>query len=296
MADPAAHSDALAAVFGQMPAYAPHIASYEDRLDQNPEWALSEGSRFFEEKSALQDALRRVARRLDELNVPYAVAGGMALFKHGFRRFTEDVDILVNRAAIKTIHRELDGRGYLPPFAGSKNLRDTELGVRIEFIITGGYPGDGQPKPVAFPDPATVAVELDGVKYVNLPTLVELKLASGMTNARRGRDLDDVQDLIETLNLSADFADRLNPYVHDKYRELWTAVRGAAKRFMLLCRKESLPADLLDAMRADGVVEEPAGDELVHLTTTDPDVARKYDMHDEAEFLGQDDDRSSVSP
>jgi hypothetical protein len=289
MADQAAHSDALAAVFGQAPAYAPDIASYEKRLDQNPEWALSEGSRFFEEKSAVQTTLRRIARRLDELNVPYAVAGGMALFKHGFRRFTEDVDILVNRAAIKTIHRELDGRGYLPPFAGSKNLRDTELGVKIEFIVTGDYPGDGQPKPVAFPDPASVAVELDGVKYVNLPTLVELKLASGMTNPRRGRDLNDVQDLIETLNLSAEFTDRLNPYVRDKYRELWTTVWGVPKRYMLLCCKDSLPAEMLAAMRADGVVEEPAGDdESARLITTDPDVARKYGMHDESEFLGPD--------
>lgn len=285
MADPATHPDAVAAVFGQVPAYAPHIASYEDRLDQNPEWALSEGSRFFEEKSAVQDALRRVARRLDELNVPYAIAGGMALFKHGFRRFTEDVDILVDRAALKTIHHELDGRGYLPPFAGSKNLRDTELGVKIEFIVTGDYPGDGQPKPVAFPDPAAVAVELEGVKYVNLPTLVELKLASGMTNSERMKDLADVQELIKTLSLPAEFADRLAPYVRGKYRELWTAVRGAAKRYMLRCRRESLAADLLAAMRADGVVEEPAGDENVRLVSIDFDVARKYGMHEESEFL-----------
>ena len=292
MADPAVHPDAVAAVFGPVSPHAPAaLTSYEERLDKNSEWALSEGSRFFEEKSAVQDALRRVARRLDELNVPYAVAGGMALFKHGFRRFTEDVDILVNRAALKTIHRELDGRGYLPPFAGSKNLRDTELGVKVEFIVTGEYPGDGQPKPVAFPDPAAVAVELDGVKYVNLPTLVELKLASGMTNAERMKDLADVQELIKTLSLPAEFADRLDPYVRGKYRELWRAERGAAKRYVMLSRKELLTDEALAAMRADGVVEEPAGDdEYVRLITTDPDVARKYDMHDEAEFLAHDGD------
>ena len=68
---------------------------YEERLDQDARWALAEGSRFFEEKSAVQDALRRIARRLDELGVPYAVGGGLAVFIHGFRRFTEDIDILV---------------------------------------------------------------------------------------------------------------------------------------------------------------------------------------------------------
>ena len=38
---------------------------------------------------------------------------------------------------LQEIHRRLDGLGYLPPFAGSKNLRDTEYGVRIEFLVTG---------------------------------------------------------------------------------------------------------------------------------------------------------------
>jgi hypothetical protein len=289
MADPATHPDAVGVVFGPVqPCAAGAAPPYEERLAKNPEWALSEGSRFFDEKAAVQDALRKIARRLDELNVPYAVAGGMALFRHGFRRFTEDVDILVDRAALKTIHRELDGRGYLPPFAGSKNLRDTELGVKIEFIVTGDYPGDGRPKPVAFPDPAAVTVELEGVKYVNLPTLVELKIASGMTNPNRIMDLGDVQRLIEAINLPAEFADRLHPYVRGKYRELWTATRGVPKRYMLLCRKESLAVETLNAMRTDGVVIEPAGasgDDYVRLVTTDPDVARKYGLHDEGEFL-----------
>jgi len=33
--------------------------------------------------------------------------------------------------------------------------------VRIEFLVSGQYPGDGKPKPVAFPDPADVAVKID---------------------------------------------------------------------------------------------------------------------------------------
>ena len=101
---------------------------------------------------------------------------------HGFRRFTEDVDILVTREALKAIHERLEGLGYVPPFAGSKNLRDTDSGVRIEFLVSGEFPGDGKPKPVAFPDPADVGVEIDGVRFLSLPSLVELKLASGMTD------------------------------------------------------------------------------------------------------------------
>lgn len=58
------------------------------------------------------------------------------------------------------VHKELEGRGYLPRFQGSKHLRDTELGVRIKFLVAGQYPGDGKEKPVTFPDPSNVAVSM----------------------------------------------------------------------------------------------------------------------------------------
>jgi hypothetical protein len=198
------------------------VIVYEQMLDENPRWALQEGSMHFERSSAVHLALQKIARRLDELGIPYAVAGGMALFLHGYRRFTEDVDILVTREGLQTIHAELEGRGYLPPFTGSKNLRDAEHGVRIEFLVAGDYPGDGKPKPVAFPDPAAVATVVDEVHLLNLTSLIELKLASGLTNPLRLKDIADVQELIRILKLPEDFADRLNPFVRDKYRELWT--------------------------------------------------------------------------
>ncbi|MCI0362907.1 MAG: nucleotidyl transferase AbiEii/AbiGii toxin family protein [Phycisphaerales bacterium] len=197
---------------------------YEQQLDANPSWALNEGGMHFENESAVHKTLRRIARRLDDLEIPYAVAGGMALFFHGYRRFTEDVDILITREGKDIAHRALEGLGYLPPFAGSKNLRDAESGVRIEFLIAGDYPGDGKPKPVRFPDPAQVAVSIDGVKFLSLPSLIELKLASGLTNPRRAKDLVDVQELIDVLRLTEDFANQLSPFVQAKYRELWRIV------------------------------------------------------------------------
>jgi hypothetical protein len=200
---------------------------YDEMLKRDRRWAMDEGDRHFQRDDSVFKSLRKIARRLEAIGVPYAVAGGMALDAHGFRRLTVDVDILVNREALKTIHEELGGLGYLPPFAGSKNLRDTEHGVRIEFLIAGEFPGDGKPKPVAFPDPATVGVEIKGVRYLSLPSLVELKIASGMTNLGRLKDLADVQELIKAAGLSAEFATELNPYVRDKYLELWHGVQDS---------------------------------------------------------------------
>lgn len=79
----------------------------------------------------------------------------------------------MTREGLEEIHRQLEGRGYLPPFEGSKQLRDTEAGVRVEFLVTGEYPGDGKPKPVAFPDPSTVGIEINGMSILTLPRLVE---------------------------------------------------------------------------------------------------------------------------
>jgi hypothetical protein len=111
--------------------------------------------------------------------------------------------------------------GYVPPFMGSKQLRDAESGVRIEFLVTGEYPGDGKPKPVRFPDPATVAIDLGGSSMITLPKLIELKLASGMTAPDRPRDLDDVIQLIRTNELPREFAATLDPWVRGKFDELW---------------------------------------------------------------------------
>jgi hypothetical protein len=200
---------------------------YEQLLDRNLDWALREGSMHFDQNNAVHKTLRKITRRLDELGIPYALVGGMALFFHGFRRFTEDVDLLVTSEGLKEVHRQLEGLGYVPPFAGSKHLRDAEHGVRVEFLVTGDYPGDGKPKPVAFPDPTESSMVINGIRCLRLSKLIELKLASGMTNPNRLRDLADVQDLIQTLNLPADLTTELNPFVRDKYTELWTAIQSS---------------------------------------------------------------------
>ena len=266
---------------------------------------MSEGSRFFQGQSETHHALGKITRKLVELGIDYVVVGGMAMFQHGYRRFTEDVDLLVTRTGLKEIHRQLEGLGYIPPFPGSKHLRDTEHGVKIEFLVTGEFPGDGKPKPVVFPTPESVATEIDGIRYISLQALIELKLASGMTNPERARDLADVLELIKALDLSSDFSDRLHPFVQARFKQLWEDAHPPAKRYVMLWRNkwltseaksleemiESLQAaaETLRAMLADGVTLDPEGgtsDDYAYLVTSDPVIAKKYDMHDESEFWG----------
>jgi hypothetical protein len=203
------------------------MMTYEAQLDANLDWALREGSMHFEGESAVHKTLRRLAQWLDELGVEYALAGGMAMFMHGYRRFTEDVDFLVTPEGLTRIHDELEGRGYIRPFEKSKNLRDAETRVRIDFLVTGQFPGTGEPGPVAFPNPREVFEVLDGVRVVNLPTLMQLKLASGQS-PNRLKDLGDAQELIRTLRLPLDLREQVDSSLRDAYTSLWNTVQGSS--------------------------------------------------------------------
>lgn len=200
---------------------------FEERMRRGGATAVAEATGFFMRDDPVHEALRAVTRRLQEHAVSYAVAGGMALVVHGYDRTTVDVDVLVTPEGLETIQRTLVGLGYRPAFEGSrKQLRDTERGVRVEFLVSGEFPGDGRPKPVAFPDPATCSIDVGGIRYLGLTTLLELKLASGLSNAGRLKDLADVQELIRARDLALELRDDLDPYVRDKYTELWQGLRS----------------------------------------------------------------------
>lgn len=198
--------------------------TYEQLLNADIQWALEEGSLFFDGRGSVHEALRRVTRHLHGLEIPYAVAGGIALYFHGYRRFTENIDLLVTRDDLKRIHAALREHGYVLAFEGGRQLLDEELRVRIKFLTTGGYPGDGKPKPVSFPDPRTAAIEKDGIRLIRLERLIELKLASGLSAPYRLRDLGDIQELIRAVKLPREVAGSLDASVRETFHELWDAV------------------------------------------------------------------------
>src|SRR5262245_14663505 len=119
---------------------------------------VEEARRFFMGDADVLRALQRIADTLDRHGIPYAVIGAMALNEWGYRRVTVDVDLLLTPEGLRQLKAEVLGRGYVEKFPGSRGMKDTEAGVDIDFVLAGEYPGDGMPKPVVFPDPATTAV------------------------------------------------------------------------------------------------------------------------------------------
>jgi len=186
---------------------------------------------FFMKKGIVFETMRRLAERLASEGIPYAVIGGMALAAHGYVRMTLDVDILLAPDGLLLFREKLLGRGYILDFPDAeKSFRDTETNVKIEIITAGEFPGDGLPKPVAFPDPKDLTIEEDNVRVILLEKLIELKLASGLSATHRMRDLADVQDLIIGLKLPLNFIDKLDKSVRPEYQRIWEAANKETLR------------------------------------------------------------------
>ncbi len=141
-----------------------------------------------------------------------------------------------------------------------------------------------------------------GIDY-NLTSHIELKLALGTSDSTRIRDLGDVVEMIKGLDLPVELADKLNPFLREKYMQLWDSAHPPGKRYLMLWSIErylvdaksleeliaavEAAANALRAMQTDGVTIDVKGcttADWVYLVTTDPAIAKKYDMHDECEF------------
>jgi hypothetical protein len=201
-----------------------------DRLTDAAEerfWrGVQNAGRFFMGEADVQKALQKLTGTLDAQRIPYAIIGALALNEYGYQRVTVDVDVLLTADGLAAFKAASLGRGYVEKFPGSRGLRDPEYGVDIDVVLAGAYPGDGQPKPVAFPDPSTAAARGARIALLPLPALLELKLASGMTAPHRLKDLADVLEVIRILKLAAEFSTGLHPYVQQKYLELWRSAQG----------------------------------------------------------------------
>ncbi len=155
-------------------------------------------------------SLEAIVRSLNEGNVLYLVAGGLAVNAHGYIRFTQDVDLVIalDSANIVRAFEMLARLGYRPAvpvtaeqFADSEQrqqwIRDKGMKVlnffsdqhretNVDVFVT--EPFDFQRESMG-----AMQGELSpgvNVRFVSLPTLIAMKEA-----ANRPRDIDDVQHL-----------------------------------------------------------------------------------------------------
>jgi hypothetical protein len=167
---------------------------------------LKEIDMFFQGKDPVHQTMRRTARRLEKSSIAYAIIGGMALNAHQYKRTTGDVDFLLNEKGLEEFRRLFVGKYYAPVPGRPRRYRDRANGITIDILVAGRFPGTGKPGPVMFPEPTKVVEVISKYRFVNLPTLIDLKLA-----ARRYKDFGDVIELIRARDLDESFLQKLHP-------------------------------------------------------------------------------------
>jgi hypothetical protein len=155
-------------------------------------------------------AFEAVAKALQDANVRYLVAGGLAVNAHGYIRLTADIDVVIalDPANVLEAFRALQGLGYRPSVpvtaegfaqAEQRERWREEKGMKVLNFFSDAYPGTSVDvfvyEPFDFAQEYERALHgeiLPGVvaRFVSIPTLIQMKQAAG-----RPRDIDDIQHL-----------------------------------------------------------------------------------------------------
>jgi hypothetical protein len=178
------------------------------------------------ENQSLWDVAGRVREFLGARGIDFAVAGGVAVCLHGYRRNTVDLDLLVRAGDVGALQAALEAEGF-SWCPGDREFR-APSGIPVQLLVAGERAGPGQP--VVFPDPRdpNCRTEIEGLPVLTLAKLIELKLACGLGNLRRThKDFADVVELIAANRLDGSFARHLHKSVRGEFRELVRRVSGS---------------------------------------------------------------------
>ncbi len=154
--------------------------------------------------------LETVFHALNDADVRYLVAGGVAVNIHGYQRMTADLDLVIQLDGnnIKRAMKTLNQLGYTPivpvtsddfidpnkrkNWIETRNMQVLSLQsnqfpeTTIDIFVTEPFDFDKEYE-------SAVSAELSPdtvIKIVNIPALIEMKKESG-----RARDIDDIQHL-----------------------------------------------------------------------------------------------------
>src|SRR5207244_1056284 len=140
--------------------------------------------------------VRAVDRVLQATRTEAVLGGGWAVWRHGYvGRVTQDLDIALPTAHIDEFIRVASVAGFdvLPVPAGRwPKLHHHDTGIQVDILPEGARPGTAaRPAPTTIPPPSRMGAAGSQLRYIDLPSLVELKLAAG-----RVKDDSDVVELI----------------------------------------------------------------------------------------------------
>src|SRR5437868_4508150 len=142
----------------------------------------------------------RVVKAVDHLlqviGCEAVLGGGWAVWRHGYvGRVTQDIDIALPADRIDEFLRAASVAGFdlLPVQPGRRpKVVHRDTGIEVDVLPEGGRPGSAtRPAPTTIPHPGRMGAAGSMLRYMSLPSLIELKLAAG-----RARDESDVVELL----------------------------------------------------------------------------------------------------
>ncbi len=134
-------------------------------------------------RPATWDDVKALARHLNDTGAEYALVGGYAIAAHGFNRFSEDIDILVNptvensRRWILALSRLPDGAARELSTDPDVFARDALYAIRIndEFTVDVMPSVAGLPWEVLRPHVVTTTIDDVTVRLLDLQGLLKTK-------------------------------------------------------------------------------------------------------------------------
>jgi hypothetical protein len=161
--------------------------------------------------------VKAIDRVLGVMNCESVLGGGWAVWRHGFLgRITQDVDIVLPADRVEEFVRVASVSGFevLPQPEGRwPKVRHKDTDIQVDILPEGARPGSpSKLAPTTIPHPSRMGAARPLLQYMELPALIELKLAAG-----RGRDEADV---IELMRVNLDKVDALRQHllaVHADY-------------------------------------------------------------------------------
>ena len=134
-------------------------------------------------RPATWEDVKRLAKALEAQGAEYALVGGYAIAAHGFNRFSEDIDILVN-PSLENSRRWILALATLPDRATQELLAtpdvfadDTRYALRVndEFTVDVMPSIAGHSWEDMKPHIVTIEVDDVGVRVLDLPGLLKTK-------------------------------------------------------------------------------------------------------------------------
>ncbi len=155
-------------------------------------------------------AVKGVDHVLDVMQCESVLAGGWAVWRHGFTaRITKDIDIALPADRIEEFLRvaALVGFEVLPQPPGRwPKVVHKESGIKVDILPEGERPGTAARKaPTTIPHPSKMGARGAVLRYVTFTALVELKLAAG-------RLLDEA-DVIALIRANPDKLDSIRNHL-----------------------------------------------------------------------------------